>query len=119
MAKRKRQRMFSREQRAANRAAVAAERVAVGEPEWLRRNDVAYIYAFGGEGASESPQQLAELYEDGEFEPDVDEMIARHYERLTGRRLDAAEKQRVFEEAEDRAEAAAEAAWYRARGVEL
>lgn len=109
MARRRRRRMFSREQRQANRAAIEAEHDALGRAEVQRRADVALIEATSP-GASGSPFRLAELRGVAEeWLPDCmqepDRAVERQYERLTGRALTVEEAERVLEEEEDRQDA--------------
>lgn len=114
MAKRKRQRMQTREQRAAARAAREAEARRLGPEEMQRLADVRTINAVLGADVAQHELTLAAAFED------VEEMasaafgavLARQYERLTGRTLTAAEAERRCNEEEDRIEAEQERAYF-------
>lgn len=85
MAKRKRQRMFTREQRAENRAAVVAQEAALGPVEVRRRADVAEIESYSV-GASKNAVMIAEFWLHETDDPGWGINLAacaRQYKRLT------------------------------------
>lgn len=114
MAKRKRQRSQSREQRQANRAAIEAEAQRLGPEEMQRRADLTIIgEVMGKPGADVSPLELAELYigleEDGDWR-NMQAAVERRYERLTGDGLNIDSAQGRLDDEEERRDAMAEGA---------
>lgn len=116
MARRKRQRTFSREQRQANRAAIEAEAQRLGPEEVQRRADVALLDLIAA-GTAASALRVAELFseldEHEEFAGfgDVRAALVRQFGRLTGGQELTGEMARsVLDAEEDRLDAQSEAA---------
>jgi hypothetical protein len=96
-------RMMTREQRAADRAAITAHEAEIGPDEVLRRADVATIDACQP-GMSSRAVDIAQSWLAETEDPGwgLDRaMLARQYRRLTGRALSADEAENASEDPHD------------------